>query len=213
MPCKKPLVLLVLFLAIILAVFFLLAPWPKEDGRPEAKQSISIDIGDLNAGAKAAEEPPLGPALRKAIESGNAEDCNSAGGYSGECSELFSFSEEHCSDSTDEKIFCIAFLKEEADYCGWIGLRWYSIACTALLTGEVSACYKAYGEENEALCVSEVARNLEGVNCLFEEADWREFCLAQRDLNSGKCAVIEDSSLKDLCWEIINREKELLETH
>lgn len=206
MPANRLFITCCIALAIVLAGIALLLPAILI--QPELKEAVSSQPArDRNLFQQKTEKPSVKEIVRNALEGERVEDCNGGG----EREEILQFSLENCGGTIDEKIFCISFLKQKAEYCGWIESYWYSTTCRAVDGGDTAECNRIKNSGNRALCVSEFARNVQGAECGFEEPDWREFCTAQSDLNAGRYILIEEESLRRQCAEIIGWELEQAE--
>lgn len=200
--------LLVLYLIALAVVLGLMAFLVLNPITPDS--SLQAAMEDRNAPPEAgrAEKKHEMPAnLKRALETGSPEHCSSGGIGQEICVELAEFAGQYCGGgSAMEKTFCIAFLKEKKEYCEWIDLNWYSLTCIAIIEKDFSGCNRIGYEKNRALCISELARNLGGMGCDFNEIDWQLFCIAQADFNLQECSSIGQSRLREQCQEILAKE-------
>jgi len=206
---KKTLVFYVLVLGVVLSLFvyFLLIPleFPETDSPGNAVEEeypSKYDWDKLISESKRA--PPKN--LYIALETGFPALCDSEDGIEPkQCREIFFSAQEKCSEGKPfERIFCVAFVEKKGDYCEFISLDWYAVTCRAIIDEDLNACIGLDSVKNRALCVRDLAVNLENPDCASLEPSWKSFCTAHKNLNSVECNAISDSRIREQCLALFN---------
>jgi len=190
--------LLIAFL--LLFFFFLLAFFLHNTGFFEPPVVPLVELGEAERLVDSIEGDALGALIFGAFELKNSAACDE----NAECLRLFSIAEKECFGAVNEQIFCLAVIDENAHYCNWIELKWYSITCSAFFESDLNKCMDI-GQINErVLCIQDLALNLQGADCSMLSGDWGKACEAFMEENRDKCGAIKASEVRESCIEAFN---------
>lgn len=197
---------LALFFVLLFFVYFLLNPlkFPETNlaTTPEEEHQSTYDWDRILA--ESMNKPHEN--LYTALEKNNISFCKSRDGIEPElCRKIFLSVQEKCSEGKPfEKIFCIAFIEKKKEYCDFISLDWYAITCRAIIDENPNPCMEIDSVKNRALCVRDLAVNIEGLDCSPLEPDWKALCVAHKDFDSEECNAIADSKIREECLALFN---------
>ncbi len=197
--------IIALFFVLFLLVYFLFNPldFSRKPGKSaESTPSSKYDWDKILS--KTTPSPPQN--LYSALQKNDSSFCDTEHGISsGLCREIFSFAKEKCpAGKPIERIFCVAFLNKKKELCSFISLEWYAVTCRAIIDANAAECLTIDSLENRALCLRDLASNLEGLDCSSLQPGWQHFCIAFHDSNSSKCNLIKSSEIKQQCIELFN---------
>ncbi len=191
---------LLLIAFLLLVFFFLLAFFLYNIGFFEPPVGSPLELGETKGLPGGVAGDALGGLVFGALELKNSAACDE----NAECQRLFFLAEKECFGAANERIFCLAVIDENAHYCNWIELKWYSVTCSAFFESDLNKCM-GIGEINErVLCIQDLALNLQGADCSVLSGDWGKACEAFTEKNREKCGAIKASEAMEACIEAFN---------
>jgi hypothetical protein len=118
-----------------------------------------------------------------------------------ECHQIVDLAVRECGNrQVREKFFCLAFLKNDPEYCRYIDAEWYMINCMVLILGSPEGCMEL-DEDNRDSCMLEFASSTgnQGLCTNITNPDTRTLCTALANKNPDICYSISDPSLRERC--------------
>ncbi|MEM0360152.1 MAG: hypothetical protein QXK06_02325 [Candidatus Diapherotrites archaeon] len=161
------------------------------DSNPVIKKEAAI----MPIKSESMEKDFLGVSVFNALSKNNIKNC----GDFNECRRLFLLAEKECTGNINEKIFCLAVIDENLNYCKWIDLKWYAITCTAFLEKNIGKCMEIRDAFEIAPCIKDFVLNNEDANCGVLSSDWEKACEAFKNKSRAKCDMIDSGTIKKAC--------------
>jgi hypothetical protein len=118
-----------------------------------------------------------------------------------ECLETVNLAISECSGrSQREKFFCLAFLKNDPNYCRYIDIEWYRTNCLVFISGSPEGCM-SLDSANRDSCIMEFASSTGNPDLCtnITNPDTKTLCVSLADKNPDLCSSISDPSMRDRC--------------